>query len=160
MIIGIISDTHDHLPAVKKAIALFNQQSVGLVIHAGDFVAPFTVKELENLHCKVIGVFGNNDGEKLGLKKAFEKIGEIVEGIYIFELNNRKIVVTHWPEIAEPLWKSGQYDIVIYGHTHQVESRQNKSLLINPGECGGWLTGRCTVALLDLIRMEVRIHDL
>lgn len=160
MLIGIIADTHDNLPMVKKAVKLFSQQSVGLVIHAGDYVAPFTIRELENLHCKVMGVFGNNDGEKLGLRKAFEKIGEIFEGLCHFELNEKKFAVTHSPEIAEPLWKSACYDIVVYGHTHQVEFRREKSLIINPGECGGWLTGRCTVALLDLESMEVRIHDL
>ncbi|MBP1660311.1 MAG: phosphodiesterase, family, partial [Candidatus Aminicenantes bacterium] len=45
---------------------------------------------------------------------------------------------------------SGQFDLVIFGHTHRplVESRDGV-LLINPGEAGGWLRGKSTVALLD-----------
>jgi putative phosphoesterase len=36
--IGIISDTHDNLPAIKRAVDLFNEKNVDLVLHAGDFV--------------------------------------------------------------------------------------------------------------------------
>ena len=32
-------------------------------------------------------------------------------------------------------------------------------LTLNPGECCGWLTGRCTVALLETETMAVEIVD-
>jgi hypothetical protein len=32
--------------------------------------------------------------------------------------------------------------------------------IINPGECGGWLTEENTVALLDLKNIEAKIIDL
>jgi len=33
-------------------------------------------------------------------------------------------------------------------------------LVINPGECGGWLTGRATVAIVETEDMSVRLIDL
>jgi len=44
--LGILSDTHDNVPQVRKAVALFNREMVDLVLHAGDYVAPFSVKPL------------------------------------------------------------------------------------------------------------------
>jgi len=36
MLIGIISDTHDNARNLLKAVELFNEKEVGLVIHCGD----------------------------------------------------------------------------------------------------------------------------
>ena len=69
MLLGIIADTHDNLDAIENAVDIFNREKVDLVIHAGDFVAPFTVRKFRGLDCKFIGIFGNNDGEKEGLRK-------------------------------------------------------------------------------------------
>ena len=77
--IGILSDSHDNLTRVREAVRLFNDAGCDLVIHAGDFVAPFTVDELRNLRAPVKAVFGNCDGEKAGLAKAFEGLGELRE---------------------------------------------------------------------------------
>jgi uncharacterized protein len=48
MKIGIISDTHDDIENVQKAIEIFNGERVNCVIHAGDFVFQGVVKEFEN----------------------------------------------------------------------------------------------------------------
>jgi putative phosphoesterase len=47
------------------------------------------------------------------------------------------------------LVKSGNYDIVIRGHTHKLEVKQGKCMMINPGETCGYLSGKKTVILLD-----------
>ena len=160
MKIGVFSDTHDNVPMIKKAVELFNSEGVTLVIHAGDFIAPFAVEAMRGLKCRVVGVFGNNDGERIGVAKRFEAVGEIHPNLANVEVGGRKIAVVHYPELAEPIAKSGDYDIVIYGHTHQVDARREKSLILNPGETGGWLTGKCTVALVDVETLEVEIREL
>ena len=43
MLVGLISDTHDNLPMVEKAVKRLNEEKVGLVLHAGDYVAPFVI---------------------------------------------------------------------------------------------------------------------
>jgi putative phosphoesterase len=73
MLIGAISDTHDNLPLIEKAVQALNEQKVGLVLHAGDYVAGFVVPKLAKLNCPLIGVFGNNDGDHELLKKRFSE---------------------------------------------------------------------------------------
>jgi len=75
MKIGIISDTHDDVSNLKIAVSVFNERKVRYVFHAGDYVFPGIVKEFKNFNGKLMGVLGNNDGEKIGLLKNFDDIG-------------------------------------------------------------------------------------
>lgn len=159
MLIGIISDTHDNMPQIKRAVDLFNERKVGHVVHAGDFTSPFTFRILKDLSCGFTGIFGNNDGDKLLLQKMSE--GRIFNQPHIFELGDRKVVVIHEHTIADALADSGHYDVVIYGHTHKPEIRKVKNtLVINPGEAGSWLYGKSTVAIADLALMTAEIIPL
>lgn len=160
MKLGVMSDSHDNIPNVKRAVALFNELGVDLVVHAGDFIAPFAIDPLADLNCRVVGVFGNNDGERIVIAKKFEPIGEVHPNLASVTLGGRDIAVMHYPELAIPIAKSGDYDIVVYGHTHKIDIRKEKSLLLNPGETGGWTTGKSTVAVVDLERIEATIHEL
>ena len=156
MLTGIISDSHDNMTSLKKAVAFFNKRKVQHVIHAGDFTSPFTFRILNELKCGFTGIFGNNDGDKLLLQKMSE--GRIFNQPHIFELSGRKIVLLHEHFIVKSLADSGHYDLVIYGHTHKPElQKSRKTLIINPGEAGGWLYGKSTVALLDLSLMKGEI---
>ena len=53
MIIGAMSDTHDRIDAVDKAIIFFNSQQVTDVLHAGDLVSPFVVPLFSKLKAKL-----------------------------------------------------------------------------------------------------------
>ena len=160
MLIGVMADSHDNVPKLEAAVSLFNQRQVQHVLHAGDFVAPFAIDPLRGLDCPVLSVFGNNDGERLGLAARIREIGEVHAYLATATLDDRRIAVVHYPELAEPLAESGAYDLVVYGHTHRVDQRQDHGLLLNPGETGGWLTGCSTVAVVDLTTFQVRIHEL
>jgi len=158
MLIGIMADSHDNLPMIEKAVKFFNQKEVKLVLHAGDFIAPFVViRKLKNLSSPLIGVFGNNDGEKEGLRREIAKIGEIHSSPFKLKYGGRKIVLSHASLDMKKIEES-EYDLIVYGHTHQPEVRREKgALLVNPGECGGWLNGYSTIALVDLDKMEAEI---
>jgi putative phosphoesterase len=160
MLIGVISDTHDNMNMLKKAVDLFNKRGVSMVLHAGDYIAPFTARELRRLDCKLVGVFGNNDGDKFMLARQFENFGHLFDGVHQLELNGKMIGMTHYPDIAETLAARGAYDVVIYGHTHRAEIREPKPLVINPGECGGWLEGTSTIAFVDLDSMRAELVKL
>ncbi len=161
MKIGIISDTHDNLPQIKKAVEIFNQEKVELVLHAGDFVSPFTFLEFKNLNCPLRGVFGNNDGDKLYLREKFKGIGEIIPAPYETNIDHRNTIMLHKEKLIDALAESQKYDVILYGHTHRTDLRKiRKTLIVNPGECGGWLTGKSTIALLDLKTLEAKIIDL
>lgn len=143
MRIGIISDTHDNLPLIEKAVDIFNREKVGMVFHCGDFIAPFSLNALERLEAQWQGVFGNNDGEKEGLKK--KSSGRIVEPPLIVEVDNRKLGLVHVYQDLKDV------DCIFFGHTHKVQvEKKGEVLLLNPGETGAWLYRKSTLALLDL----------
>jgi len=161
MKIGIISDTHDNLPQIRKAVEIFNREKVELVLHAGDFVSPFTFLEFKNLNCPLKGVFGNNDGDKLYLQEKFKGIGKLYPAPYNVKINNKNVVILHKEKLIDALAESQKYDVIIYGHTHRTDLRKiGKTLIINPGECGGWLTGKSTIALMDMETLEAKIVKL
>lgn len=155
MKIGILSDSHDNLPAIAKAVTLFNDAGVSQVLHAGDLVSPFVSLPLKNLEMDFQAVFGNNDGEILGLSRVFE--GRIHRAPYSLKVGKLNILLLHEPDNLDVLEASGRFDAIVYGHTHEVDIRQGKTLVINPGECGGWVKGRRTVALWDVDSGDVEI---
>ena len=159
-LIGLITDTHDNKASVEKAVALFNAREVGLVLHGGDYIAPFNARWMAALEAPMVGVFGNNDGEKFGLRAQFEPIGPIHRAPYVVEQEGKRLLLMHEPDEVDALSASGAYDAIIYGHTHEIDLRGGKTLVVNPGEAGGWTTGRATVGVLDLGSMEVEIVDL
>lgn len=161
--IGVISDTHDHLRAIRLAVDLFNSEGVELVVHAGDYVAPFTFKEFKELESKLWGVFGNNDGERAGLQRKYAALGAELSDFLEFEFHGKRFAVYHGTvePFKKALVESGSYDIVITGHTHKAQIvRQNSVLIVNPGEACGYLTDRKTVCLLDAESLKARIVDL
>lgn len=156
MILGIMSDIHDHLANLRKAVDLFNAKGVEHIIHAGDFTSPFTHRALQQFKGSFTGIFGNNDGDRVHLNKIFQ--GRIFTQPHIFTLEDRKIVVMHEPDVVDALADSGHFDLIIFGHTHEpVIKRVKNTLVINPGEVSGWLYGKPTAAIVDLETMEAVI---
>ncbi len=161
MKIGIISDTHENMPKIRQAVNLFNRRKVASVLHAGDIISPITASEFSALKAPFIGVFGNNDGDKLFLTRRFKRIGKLHPKKFEGKLGGRKILLIHEPDMLGALADSGAYDVIIYGHTHRSEiSRRGKTLVINPGEACGWITGESTVAILDLNKLEASLIKL
>jgi len=158
MKIGIMADSHDNMHKVAQAVEIFNKRGVEKVLHAGDIVAPFVSIPLKKLNCDVVAVYGNNDGEKLYLKEMFEKInavGRIAEPPVTLELAGKRIYLTHWPHQLDALARSGDFDLIVYGHTHDLDIRRvGGTLIVNPGETGGWLREKATVVVLDLEKLE------
>jgi putative phosphoesterase len=156
--VGILSDSHDNVTAVRSAVRLFSEAGCDLVVHAGDFVAPFAAMELRSLGCPVKAVYGNCDGEKKGLAAAFTGMGELSAAPLHFEHAGLKFLVTHLSAPVKGHIRAKKCDILIYGHTHKPEiRRENGILIINPGEAGGWVHGKCTAALLDPLSLSAEI---
>ncbi|MEM0317536.1 MAG: metallophosphoesterase [Candidatus Nezhaarchaeales archaeon] len=160
----MMSDTHDNLSAIVKAVRAFNSYKVGLVLHAGDYVAPFTFKAYAELGCKLIGVYGNVDGDRSLLRERFSSLGFKVESEFEeIEVEGIKIALLHGvhPQIVEALALSGKYDVVVHGHTHlRRVQRIGRALVVNPGEACGYLYDVKSVALLDTATLKVEFIDL
>lgn len=162
--IGIISDSHDNMDAIRRAVEFFNKNEVKAVLHAGDLVSPFTAKAFKDLNSKLYFVFGNNDGDKMMLTKKFEEIGAVsCEEFGDLTIDSLHIALLHGKEeqIVKAIARSGNFDVVIRGHTHDPGVKNVEgTLVINPGECAGVLTGRSTVATLEISNLNVEITEL
>jgi hypothetical protein len=155
--IGVIADTHDNLPKIEKAARFLNKNRVEFVLHAGDFIAPFAAAKLKNLSCDFRGVFGNNDGEKQGLAQISEN--RIQNGPLRLTLGGRRIVLVHDINSINPTTEEAQ--LIVFGHSHKPEIFKKDSLiLVNPGECAGWLSNHSSVAIVDLNTLSPKIFYL
>ena len=130
--IGVLSDTHGHLPT--KIYECF--KDVDLIIHAGDIGCVDVLNELQAFK-KTVAVYGNIDDFDVVV------LTEKVENI---EIEGLKIMVTHiggYPNRYErgikELIEIERPNIFISGHSHilKVISDPKYSLLhINPGAAG------------------------
>lgn len=162
MKLGIVTDTHENRDMVIRAVEVFNEQEVDMVVHAGDMVAPFTAAHFAKLKMPFKFHKGNNDGEILFLKQTIENFGgEYHIYDFSFELDKRRFLVQHEPQNLEAIADSGRFDCVIYGHTHDVDIREDgTTLIVNPGECCTWLRGLANVGILDTKTMQVELFNL
>jgi len=135
MKIGIISDTHDDLYSLRLAIRIFKRERITYLIHPGDFVFPGVIDELKDLkdelpNVRIIGVLGNNDGEKLMLFKKFIEIGAELNAEFAdIKISSSRFGIYHGTNenLREAAIRSGIYDVFIHGHTHK---RRNETIEI------------------------------
>ncbi|MDP7080159.1 MAG: metallophosphoesterase [Candidatus Undinarchaeales archaeon] len=163
MRIGVMSDSHDNIDFIESAVATFNQEDVEYVLHAGDLVSPFTARAFRELKPPMAAVFGNNDGDIPFLTKNFDGIATFHGRFADLDLANRRIAMLHGesPKLVSAVLSSGNYDLVVRGHTHKHEIIQrDDTLLVNPGETCPYLTGVPTVMIVDLGSMEPQLIEL
>ena len=162
MLIGLISDTHDNLPMVEKAVKQLNDEKVNLVLHAGDYISGFVIPKFKALNCKLIGVFGNNDGDHELLRKRFSETTncEIHGRFTEVDIDGFKIALLHGDEteLLYALINHGNFDAIVHGHSHAHVAQNNaKTLIVNPGEICGYLTGKATMAILDTEKRSAKL---
>jgi len=165
MKIGIIGDTHDHLPHIKRAVEALIGEDVGLVLHTGDYIAPFVIPILGRIPIRLVGVFGNNDGDRELLMTRSREHKQIELKGYFAELvvEGERIALLHGHDRAllADCMESGRYDVVVHGHTHQYTVyRVGSTLGINPGEICGYLTGNPTYAIYQTGERDAQIISL
>ena len=163
MIIGIMSDTHDRVPYIKKAIERLKEERVKLVLHAGDYVSAFTAKPYAELDVPLIGVFGNNCAETELLKRVYAEVGCDLRGYFTeVEADGLRIALLHGHRKQDiNKANSGDYDVIVRGHTHRSSISEEKgTLVINPGEVCGYLTGINSIAFLDTGKRIAWISEL
>jgi putative phosphoesterase len=123
MRVGLIADTHDRLPAVAELVRQMQAAGIGMILHAGDYCSPFSLKPFEETHMSLAGVFGKNDGDPQGLvSRAQSAFGaELFESPHSVEIGGRRLLIVH--DIGDVNKRSSPHEIVIHGHTHRQEAR-------------------------------------
>jgi putative phosphoesterase len=150
--IAIISDSHDNIWNLDKALEQVRASGADMLLHCGDLVAPFIIDRLANgFPGQIHIVFGNNDGDGRLLQTLAANHPRVhLHGIYIeLETGGRRIAMIHYPEPARRIAQSGQFDLVCYGHDHTKHAEQmGDAWLVNPGEIMG-MRGHVTWGLYD-----------
>lgn len=138
MHIAILSDIHDNLWNLATAIS--SVQAADALICCGDLCSPFVIDELAKFPREIHIVFGNNDADLYRITAKADRLpnvhvyGELFQNIF----DRKRFAVNHFDYIAKPMAKSGDYDVVCFGHNHEFEiSREAGCLRINPGPVMG-----------------------
>lgn len=152
MFIGVISDIHDNLQNLDKALEIFQQHNLEVIVFCGDFCSPIPARILGQFNGKVHAVFGNGDGDRFLMLKSLQesKSSLILHGEYAeLEYDGVIIAVTHYPFYAQALARTGDYQAVFSGHSHEPhQQRFGNCLWLNPGEIFGW-KGAASCAIYD-----------
>ena len=163
MRIAVMSDSHDQIWNMEKALNLVKDLDAEMIIHCGDFVAPFTLKMLAETGLPVHGVFGNNDGDQYLLTKIASAPDSLItlHGLMGFvTAHGKTIAFTHYRQVAKGLALSGGCHLACYGHSHvhKVEAA-GETPMLNPGEIMG-KEGNPGFCLVDTHDMDIRRVDL
>jgi putative phosphoesterase len=155
MKIAVISDIHDNIPKLKTALALVRDRGAEVVLCLGDLCSPFMAKELgQGFSGPIHVVFGNNDGDRFRIAANAAKHANLhFHGEYAeLQFGQRLFSINHFDDIGRAIAKGQHYDVVCFGHSHRFEvSQSGKTVLINPGEIYGGLTGQSTFVVYDTV---------
>ena len=149
MLIGILSDTHDHAEAARAAVQVLRGRGAEYFIHCGDVGGEAVLDQLAGLPAAF--VWGNNDWDRVALAKYAEKIGLNCYGSFAdLSLGGKKFAVIHGDDtrLKRRLLEEQRHDYLLQGHTHVPNDvRVGKVRVINPGALHR--ANPKTVALLD-----------
>ncbi|MEW6527192.1 MAG: YfcE family phosphodiesterase [Spirochaetota bacterium] len=149
MKIGLISDTHNDIELVQKAIAIFKERNISVIIHAGDLTSSKIISLFKGFDGRF--VLGNCDIDVEEINTTASECGfGCVEHSCQFTLDGKNFMVFHGNNV--PMFReavnSGKYDYIIKGHTHIFENYvSGKTRIINPGSL--YRGEEHTVAILD-----------
>jgi putative phosphoesterase len=161
MKIGILADIHDNVDNLRHAIRLFNALQCRAVLLAGDFVSPLVVPSMRKLHCQVIACFGDNDGNQIGIAGGMTIVGTLAQPPLCWKsADGLRFLICH--QLQDVRDCIGNADVVVFAHTHRPSIVRDRSgrLFINPGETGGWMFRKPTVAIFDTDTREAEILEL
>ena len=163
MIVGLVSDTHDNIHMIDRAVKRLNEERVSLVLHAGDYVSAFTARHFEPLDASLIGVYGNNCAERDLLGRVYSEVGAEIRGFFTeVDAGGLRVALLHGHRKEDvDRAHGGGYDVIVCGHTHRASiGEEGGVLVVNPGEVCGYLSGRCTMAFLDTARRAAWLCEL
>jgi len=155
MKIGLLSDTHNHLPETQRALDLLLRQGAEHLVHCGDVGED--VMDLISATCMEHGIrahvaIGNCDSQVdmrfLPHPSGIER-GTCLE----WEMESRRCCVLHGDNARQfaHTVESNRLDYIFKGHTHRAEDRQiGRTRILNPGSPVRPRGGPPSVAILDL----------
>lgn len=164
MKVAILSDSHDQKENLLQALKLIDTQKITTALFAGDFCAPSVIKHCfgQFPHITMHTVFGNNDGDRYRMATVGADFPNMAHhGEYMsLELDGKRIGMTHYPFYGEAMAKSGDFDLVVFGHDHHARfMTYGDCLAVNPGSILGDRHAP-SFALYDTVQHKAVLHTL
>ncbi len=159
MKIGIISDTHDDLRALERALDILRTEKVNTLLHCGDLCGPATIEALGGFNTWIAR--GNMD-RHIELEPTAEKTigaGRLADRHRLI-LNGHSVALTHGHRKNElrRMINAGEHAYVFHGHTHRWRDRRfGPTRVINPGALGGIRWQQRSFCILDMASDEVTL---
>ncbi|GIV66840.1 MAG: YfcE family phosphodiesterase [Chloroflexota bacterium] len=159
MKVAILSDTHNHLANLQKALRIVEEEKIQTIIHCGDVTTVETALLLSPY--QVILAYGNGDFNSGEIRDTLMRnnpasfAGPVFQG----DLDNLRIAVTHGHLVStfQNLLNCRQFDLIFFGHSHRREERiQGNTRLINPGALGGLKKEERSFCILDTHNRQIR----
>lgn len=153
MVIGVLSDTHNNVGNLQKALEVFRARGIHTLIHCGDMTSNETAAYLAGF--KVIFVLGNIDRDRDGLRAAILSLnpsnfaGDRFAGM----IDGQPVAVIHGHQsnTLKEIVGSGAYRYVFHGHSHRRrDERVGTTRIVNPGALGGKRDGPRSICVLDV----------
>jgi putative phosphoesterase len=165
MKILVISDIHEHFDNLSRVLDKIPDLWVEKIFCLWDLINWWIWKMLVSTSVPVHIIWWNNDGNKTWVMRACfnSKNWSIVSDneFDAIEIDWRRIFLTHYPIIAQSVAKSGDYDVVMYGHDHLKSMRMVwDCLLFNPGEICASRTKTCTYGVYDTTTNTAELFEL
>ncbi len=159
MQIGVVSDTHGHVPNTRAAVQMLQSLEVEAVLHCGDIGSTAIVPLFANWPTHF--VFGNVDGGSHAgeLRKAIEQAGQTCHGRFgSWELGGVKIALLHGDDerLLDETIAEGEHGLVCHGHTHVPRNEKiGNTFVLNPGAL--YRASRHTLAIVTLPTLQIEI---
>jgi len=162
MKIAVISDIHDNANNLFRFFEQVKKYSVEKILFLWDLSSAFIAKILSESDVKVFSILWNNNWDICRVKEFendnFYQSSKVFD---FFEVDWRKIFLSHYDEIAIPIAKSWEFDAVFYWHNHDKHKELIwNCLLLNPWEVWAYKTGVWTYAIYDTQTNDAEIIDI
>lgn len=152
MRIGIISDTHDDLRALERAVGVLRAEDITTLLHCGDLCTPSVLEALSDFDTWIAR--GNMDRHEALEPTAHEVLGAgRLADHHHLTLAGQSVVLMHGHQEGElrQLISAGDHAYVVHGHTHRRrDQRIGPTHVVNPGALGGMRWQRRSFCILDL----------
>ena len=163
MLIGLISDSHNDITALQRALAVFREEKIHTILHCGDLTSPHMIKLFADFSLHM--AFGNGDYLTGEIKDQALLLGtqSTARPVNTITIEHTSIVIVHGhrPGEVRQLAESGQYDLLFTGHTHEREEYWiGNTRVINPGGLTAKAVPSHSFATFDLKKDLLEFHQL
>lgn len=162
MRIALISDTHDDLRALERALDILRAEGINVLLHCGDLCGPAIIEALSAFDTWIAR--GNMDRHPELMPTARETIGAgRLADRHRLTLDGHSAVLLHGHRESElrGIINSGQHAYVFHGHTHRRRDQyMSPTRVINPGALGGLRWQPRSFCILDLISDRATFLDI